>query len=223
MKKKVRILLVVLISIFIIGLIYVLGIDLYVRESVKGKIIEEKGVQQKVDAILVLGCQVKPDGSLSLMLQDRLNEALSLYNQKVSNKIIVSGDHGTKEYDEVNAMKLYLIEQGVASEDIFMDHAGFSTYESVYRAKHIFEANKIVIVTQQYHLYRSLYVANSLGIEAYGVSARKINYYGQTQREIREILARNKDFVQSILKIEPTYLGETIPISGNGDSTNDNR
>lgn len=221
MKKKVKIMLFI-ISILVVASICVWGIDLYVRESVKEKIIDEKVVGQKVEAILVLGCQVKPDGTLSLMLQDRLNKALALYEQKVSDKIIVSGDHGTNEYDEVNAMKRYLMEHGVVSEAIFMDHAGFSTYESIYRAKHIFEANKIVIVTQEYHLYRALYVAKSLGIDAYGVCAQKVNYDGQMKRELREILARNKDFVQCIWKTEPTYLGESIPISGNGDSTNDN-
>ena len=102
-----------------------------------------------------------------------------------------------------------------------MDHAGFSSYESVYRAKEIFKADKIVIVTQEYHLHRALYIANQLGIEAYGVNSDPRKYAGQSYRELREILARNKDFVKCIFKPEPTYLGETIPVNGNGDITND--
>ena len=102
-----------------------------------------------------------------------------------------------------------------------MDHAGFSTYESMYRAKEIFEADKIVIVTQKYHLFRALYIAKSLGIEAYGIGANPRKYVGAIYRETREVLARNKDFVKCIFKPEPTYLGEKIPVSGNGDLTND--
>ena len=120
-------------------------------------------------------------------------------------------------------MKEFAIEKGVPSENIFMDHAGFSTYESIYRAKEIFEADKIVIVTQKYHLYRALHIANSLGIEAYGVGADPRQYVGAMYREIREILARNKDFVKCLFKPEPTYLGETIPVSGNGNATNDKK
>ena len=116
----------------------------------------------------------------------------------------------------------YAIEKGIPSENIFMDHAGFSTYDSIYRAKDIFQAKKVIIVTQKYHLYRALYIANKLGLEAYGVGADPRKYVGATYRETREILARDKDFVKCIFKPNPTYLGDTIPVSGNGDVTNDN-
>ena len=118
-------------------------------------------------------------------------------------------------------MKQFAIEKGIPSEDIFMDHAGFSTYDSIYRAKEIFGAKKIIIVTQEYHLYRALHIANRLGIEAYGVGADPRQYVGAFNREVREILARNKDFVKCIIKPNPKYLGDKIPISGNGDNTND--
>ena len=154
-------------------------------------------------------------------LQDRLEEGIKLYNEGVATKIIMSGDHGREEYDEVNIMKEYAIAKGIPSEDIFMDHAGFSTYESIYRVKEIFDADNIVIVTQEYHLYRALYIADKLDINAYGVNSDPRKYSGQTFRELREILARNKDFINCIIKPEPTYLGESIPVSGDGDITND--
>ena len=135
--------------------------------------------------------------------------------------LLMSGDHGRKEYDEVNAMKHYAIDNGVLSENIFMDHAFFSTYETVYRAKEIFEAEKVIIVTQEYHLYRALYIADQFGMDAYGVSADLNKYAGQSMRDFREVLARCKDFAMCIFKPEPTFLGEVIPISGNGDLTND--
>ena len=118
-------------------------------------------------------------------------------------------------------MKDYAILHGVPSEDIFMDHAGFSTYDSIYRAKEIFGVDKMVIVSQEYHLYRALYIAKTLGIEAYGVNADKKEYKGQWYRELREILARNKDIVKTIFKPEPIYLGDKILISGDGNITND--
>ena len=133
----------------------------------------------------------------------------------------MSGDHGEESYDEVNTMKEYAIEAGIPSEDIFMDHAGFSTYDSIVRAKEIFGAEKIIIVTQKYHLYRALYIANSFDLEAYGIEAVPNDYNGAMSRELREILARDKDFIKCLFKPEPTYLGEEIPVSGNGDITND--
>ena len=211
------------ITIIIIIVIIVLGINLYVKKSTSKQIINENNCAKlsDVDCIIILGAGIWEDKP-SPMLEDRLLEGIKLYQNNVSDKIIMSGDHGRKEYDEVNIMKNYAIEKGIPSENIFMDHAGFSTYESIYRARDIFKAKKIVIVTQKYHLYRALYIANQLGIEAYGVGADPRQYVGAAYRELREILARDKDFVKCIFKPEPTYLGDTIPVSGNGDITNDN-
>ena len=206
----------------VIIVLIVLSINIYVKQSTKKQIIANKDYSnlKDIDCIVVLGAKIWGDKP-SPMLEDRLLQAIELYEANVSPKIIMSGDHGTDEYDEVNTMKDYAIEKGVPSENIFMDHAGFSTYESIYRAKEIFGAKKIVIVTQKYHLYRALHIANSLGIEAYGVGSDPRQYVGAAYREAREILARNKDFVKCIFKPEPTYLGDTIPVSGSGDVTND--
>lgn len=196
-------------------------INIYVKTTTKKQIVTETEAKKgDIDCIIVLGAGIWGDKP-SPMLEDRLLQAISLYNNGVSDKIIMSGDHGKQDYDEVNIMKQYAIDKGIPSEKIFMDHAGFSSYESIYRAKEIFKAKKIIIVTQKYHLYRSLYIANQLGIEAYGVGSDPRQYVGATYREIREILARDKDFVKCIFKPKPTYLGETIPVSGNGDITND--
>lgn len=218
MKKMFKILIVIA----IISIILVLSINFYVVGIAKNKMIKDNDYSflKDADCILILGAGIWGDKP-SPMLQDRLDEGIKLYKEGIASKIIMSGDHGREEYDEVNIMKEYAIEQGVSSEDIFMDHAGFSTYESIYRAKEIFDADNIVIVTQEYHLYRALYIADKLDINAYGVNSDPRKYSGQTFRELREILARNKDFVNCILKPEPTYLGESIPVSGDGDITND--
>ena len=220
MKKVLKYGIIVVVVITIIAL----SINLYVRKSTKNQIIKENEYAEllDVDCIIILGAGIWGDKP-SPMLEDRLLEGIKLYQNNVADKIIMSGDHGRKEYDEVNIMKNYAIEKGIPSENIFMDHAGFSTYESIYRVKNIFEAKKVVIVTQKYHLYRALYIANQLGLEAYGVGADPRRYVGETYRKVREILARNKDFVKCIFKPEPTYLGDTIPVSGNGDITNDDK
>ena len=218
MKKIFKILIVIA----IICITLVLSINFYVVGIAKNKMIKDNDYSslKNVYCILILGAGIWGDKP-SPMLQDRLDEGIKLYKEGIASKIIMSGDHGREEYDEVNIMKEYAIEQGVPSEDIFMDHAGFSTYESIYRAKEIFDADNIVIVTQEYHLYRALYIADKLNINAYGVNSDPRKYSGQTFRELREILARNKDFINCIIKPEPTYLGESIPVSGNGDITND--
>ncbi len=199
------------------------AINLFMLGSVSDLIIsaEDAAALDDVDCVLVLGCLVRDNGKPSDMLADRLTTAISLYESGVADKLLMSGDHGQKEYNEVGAMKDFAVSAGVPSEDVFMDHAGFSTYESIYRAKEIFGAKKIVIVTQKYHLTRALYIAKSLGIEAYGVSADIRTYSGQIVRDVREVLARAKDFAYTILAPEPTYLGDPIDLGGNGDVTND--
>jgi len=218
MKKITKILFLII----IISLLLILTINFYVIKVSDKKIVESNNNLKNVDCILILGAGIWGDKP-SPMLQDRLDEGIKLYKSGIASKIIMSGDHGNKNYDEVNIMKQYAIDKGIPSEDIFMDHAGFSTYESIYRAKEIFKAKNIIIVTQKYHLYRALYIAKKLDINAYGVSSDPRKYRGQTYREVREILARNKDFINCIIKPKPTYLGESIPVSGNGNLTNDKK
>lgn len=226
MKKRVKVIRIVLIVLLIAAVCLsaaVVSINEYVKHVGKSRLVtaEEASQLSDIDCILVLGCSVRNNTTPSHMLEDRLITGIELYQSGASKKMLMSGDHGREDYDEVSVMKQYAIDNSVPSEDIFMDHAGFSTYESIYRAKEIFEADRIIIVTQEYHLYRALYIAREFGLEAWGVSADIRTYAGQYMRDIREVLARNKDFLTSILKPPPTYLGSTIPVSGNGDVTND--
>ena len=199
----------------------VLAVNAHVKAVTKTAILSpEEAADLDADCILILGCGVRETGEPSLMLQDRLNMGLRLYELGASDKLLMSGDHGRKEYDEVNVMKNYAMAAGIKSSDIFMDHAGFSTYESMYRAKEVFLAKTVIIVSQNYHLPRAVYDARKLGLTAYGVAAEDIAYLGQTVRDLREILARNKDALYCIFKPAPTFLSDPIPVSGNGDLTN---
>ncbi len=207
---------VLLVLVGIVGLAAVLGINAYVKKTTCASVLAPKDVTGEYDCIMVLGCGVDENGTPSAMLADRLQVGISLQKDGKATKILMSGDHGRTNYDEVNAMRKVALSEGVPEEDVFMDHAGFSTYESMYRAKAIFGAERMIVVTNRYHLYRALYIAKRLGIEAVGVPGDLRPYLGQTGRDIREVLARCKDFAKCIIKPAPTFLGEAIPVSGDG-------
>ena len=171
------------------------------------------------DAIVVLGASVYADGTPSGILQDRLDDGIALYFAGAAPKIIMSGDNSTVSYNEVKAMKDYAVAQGVPSEDVFCDHAGFSTYESMYRAKHVFGAERIVVATQTYHLYRALYAASGLGLEAVGVPSDYREYAHQLQYDVREIPARTTDFFKTLLRVPSTFVGDPIGLDQSGDVT----
>lgn len=197
----------------------VVGINAYVICSVKNYIIDlDEAKQKNFDCAVILGAGLW-DGEPSPMLKERLNFGLRIYSTGCTDRILMSGDHGREEYDEVNAMKDYAVEEGVPADSVFMDHAGFSTYETMYRAKEVFEVKTAVIITQKYHLYRAVYDARKLGLDAYGFAADELDY--SVKNDLREAAARVKDFFWCLFSPEPTYLGEVIPISGSGSLTDD--
>jgi len=222
LKKKRWLLwaMAVALALCLLGGAAVLGINAHVKHRAAAYLLTpEQAADGGFDCILILGCGVRDTGEPSLMLRDRLDMGLQLFENGASDRLLMSGDHGRVEYDEVNVMKNYAVERGVPSEAVFMDHAGFSTYESMYRARDVFCAKRIVIVSQNYHLYRAVYDARALGLDAWGVAAEDIRYLGQMGRDLREILARNKDFLWCCFRPEPTFLGEAIPIWGSGELT----
>lgn len=217
--RKVKYVILALIALLAIGAML---INWHVQR-VGSRYICSAGQAPQADAILILGAYVLPDGTVSRMLNDRLQVGYGLYAQGKAPKILVSGDHGRRNYDEVNTMKDYMKNRGAPPDDVFMDHAGFSTYESMYRARDIFQVKKVIIVTQRYHLMRAVFIARELGLEAYGV-ASDLGDYGPVMYnyELREIAARNKDFIlAAVIKPYPTFLGEAIPVSGSGQATDD--
>ena len=223
----------ILIFVFILFILFLIwaGINLYATQAAEDEIYPHDDrllTAFRADAILVLGAGVRDDGTPSMMLEDRLLTALSLYENGYCDTVIVSGDHGTVEYDEVNVMKDYLVEDGIPSERVFMDHAGFSTYDSLYRAAEIFGAERLMIVTQEYHAARALMIARFLDMECVAVAApifdEEVSAYSRMPYyRLRESVARCKDFLFSLLRPEPAYLGEPISLAGSGDVTNDRK
>lgn len=224
-RKWGRRLLLTLAVLILVGALSTVLLNALVKRSARDRILtpEQAAELDDVDCIIVLGCMVMPDERPSNMLYDRLARGIELYENGAAPKLLMSGDHGTAEYDEVHTMKQFAMDAGVKSEDVFMDHAGFDTYDSMYRAKEIFGAKKVIIVTQEYHLYRALYIAEKLGLEAYGVDAAYRSYSGQRARDVREVLARVKAFGSCLFHVDPACLGDPIPITGDGNLTNDDK
>lgn len=193
-----------------------------VRDDVEIKQFARKSLKNlKADCALVLGCGIVDQNTPSDMLKDRLDVGIELYRQGIVPKLLLSGDNGQEHYNEIHVMFQYAKDEGVPAEDIFCDHAGFSTYDSMYRAGSIFECDKVIVVTQQYHQHRAIYIGEKLGIEVYGVASDQRKYFGQTYRDAREVLARIKDCFKALLRSKPTYGGEAIPISGSGIYSHD--
>ena len=202
MSKRTRTVLKLLSIAVVIGLILVLigaCINLYVVHTGGKQIYTVEQMRgSKADCILVLGAGLKPDGSPSDMLRDRLSFACDLWEEGVSDTVLVSGDRASESYDEVTAMKNYLLAHGVPEEAILEDPKGYSTSESLKRAKDVFGYENVVVVTQRYHLYRALYIAQKTGLDAKGVNSDPYTYRGQVLRDIREFAARIKDFFKFI-------------------------
>ena len=220
MKRKYKAVIFVVLGIVLLIGIAAVSLSVYMVKATEKSVFTADTFKndEKADCILILGAGVKDDKPKP-MLRDRLLTGIELYKSGAAEKIIMSGDHGRADYDEVNVMRAFALEQGVRAEDIFLDHAGFSTYDSVYRAKNIFGAENIIIVSQKYHLYRALYIAKKLDVKAAGVSADLNTYGGQLKRDIREIIARDKDFFKCIVKPEAEIMGDKIPLDGDGSIT----
>lgn len=208
----------------LLGIVCIVGINLWVTGSTSGLICETPAdvleEHKSNDCILVLGAGLR-DGKPSPMLKDRLDKGISCYQEGIAPKLLMSGDHGQTGYNEVQVMKQYAIDAGVPSSDIFMDHAGFSTYESLIRARDIFDVKSPVVITQKYHLSRALFIGKNLDLDCTGVPTENYSYGGQPYRLFREYIARCKDVGTVLFHAEPTYSGNPIPITGDGNVTND--
>jgi SanA protein len=168
-------------------------------------------------AALVLGAQVMPNGAPSSMLSDRITAAAELYKAGRVDKLLLSGDHSRKNYDEVGTMRRILLAQGIPAEDIFTDHAGFDTWDSAQRAKRVFDVTSAVVVTQRFHMARALYDARRAGLQVTGFAADRRGY-GRVMRrlQVREAAARVKTLGDAISGANPHFLGTEIPITGDG-------
>jgi SanA protein len=202
--------------------VFILVIDWLVAAQGAEKVlsIEQLSDQARYDCVIVPGALVHADGTPSAMLQDRLDMAIHIIKSGITDRVLVSGDHGRPDYNEVGVMRQYLLNAGIPAEQIFMDHAGFDTYDTVYRAQSIFGVKRALITTQDFHLLRALYIGRQLGLDLYGIDCGYLNFAEDYKYRLREYPARVKAFLDcEILKSSPTYNGQVIPISGDGRLT----
>ncbi len=205
----------------LVAAILATSLNIYIVEFSKKHIVERNKYEgERVDCVIVLGASAR-SGKPSLMLRDRLDLAYDLYNDGYAKKILVSGDHMYDGYDEANVMKDYLMDLGVKEQDIFMDHAGIYTYTTMKRAKEVFLVESCIISTQEYHLFRAVYIAEHLDLESIGIACDVFISSRMPYFKAREFAARCKDFVfVNILKPD-VMLGEEIPVWSDGRKTED--
>lgn len=218
-RKTLKIVFLLVFAILILTVLFVWIIDGRVEKIGRSHVLTVDQLSKDYDCVIVPGAAVYQNSVPSPMLADRLDVALQIYEKGLAPKILVSGDNGTEEYNEVGVMRDYLIGKGVPREDIFMDYAGFDTYQTMYRARDIFLVKKAVVVTQDFHLYRALYIGEKLSLELDGVDSAVRDYHNGAWNRSREYLARVKAFLEcEIFKPLPKFLGDTVPISGNGNA-----
>lgn len=215
---KQRVIKLIKVALILAGLFVsaALAADVFVAVAGLRNIYSKTGDLPAADAVLVLGAAVYRNGQMSAVFLDRATVALEVYRAGKAKKILVSGDHSRGNYDEVNIAKKFLLDNGVPARDLFVDYAGFDTYDSIYRAKEIFKVDSLIICTQDFHLPRALYVAHSLGLKASGIKADLRAYNLGFYNFLRENAARAKAFWDVEFKSAPKFLGESIPITGDG-------
>ena len=201
--KRYMIAISLILSIILLLFVFLIATNTLVVFNARSSQIIQCGSEDKItdkyDAIVVLGAGVRQDGTPSHMLEDRLRGAVELYRAGVSKVIILSGDNSGDDYDEVSAMVKYCVDAGVSLDDIVRDDIGFSTYETMYNVVCAMGYKNIIVVTQEYHMYRAIYIAKCMGAEADGFSTDYRSYSGQIKRDIREYFARSKDFIKTEL------------------------
>ncbi|MFA6096534.1 MAG: ElyC/SanA/YdcF family protein [Candidatus Paceibacterota bacterium] len=219
-KTKIKILRAVAVM-FVFAAIAIISINYIEIKSSERSVYRDIGGIETNRTAIVFGAKVRGE-NMSSMFEDRVVSALELYRARKIEKILVSGDHGRPEYDEVNAAKDYLVSNGADADDIFTDYAGFDTYDTLYRAKEIFGVEGAILVTQEFHLYRALFIAKSINMNVVGYASDRHDYPGKEIYSGRELFARVKAYFDVILKSKPKFLGDKIPIEGDGRESWDN-
>ena len=202
------------IAIVLVGAVVLLLIPITMRILVTPYMYSSDAVLQRTEVAIVLGASVEGNEP-SPILAERADAAIHLFQDGKVSKILVTGDNANASYDEVNPVQRYLLAAGVPAQDIFLDHAGFDTYSSMYRARAIFEATSAVVVTQDFHLPRALFIARSLGMDAYGYNAGPASVWDY----LREIPASAKALWDLSTRRVPEYLGQPYPLTGDGQAT----
>ncbi|WP_081209779.1 SanA/YdcF family protein [Salegentibacter sediminis] len=209
MKQIKKVILATVLSL-IIAILIALGLKAYIERDTQHLIFEDISLVPPSETVIVLGASVHSDGKLSPILKDRVDTALELYRNKKVKRFLVTGDHTTDDYNEVNAMGNYLMKRGIPESKILLDHAGLDTYDSMYRSNAVLGVEDAIVVTQKFHLPRTIFIAKGLKLPYTGFAARSHSYKTTNKIERRELLANFKALYEVLLKKEPTTLEDRL-------------
>jgi SanA protein len=207
---KIKHFLILLAKIAGVSLGFIFMINLFIHVRAQAYIYKNIKDVPEAQVALIPGAAILANGNISAIFRDRVDTAIELYKAKKVSKILVSGDNSTLSHNEVNPVRDYLLGKGIPDTDIFLDHAGFDTYSTMYRARDIFQVTSIIISTQSFHLPRAVFIARALGLKAYGLSADEGHILFKNY--VREVLANEKAVFSLFFQIKPKFLGDVIPI-----------
>lgn len=185
------------------------GLSLFVEQRYSDRIVPRKEAPRRRVG-LVFGAGLAPGQAPGVVLAERLDAAIALYKAGRVEKLLMSGDNSDRFHDETTAMRRYAADRGVPLEDLIGDYMGLSTYDSCVRARRIFGVEDALLVTQRFHLPRALYIANAVGIDAYGVAADE-GRAGRSPYALRELISRPVAWAMVQLNADPAFLGERVP------------
>ena len=195
-------------------LLVIWGLHAYILNASSTRIFNSIETVPASHTVIILGASVHSDGKLSPILQDRVDTGLRLYNNGKAKRFLLSGDNRRSDYDEVSSMKNYLMERNVPEAHIFTDPAGIDTYDSMYRSHAIFEVPSAIVVTQQFHLPRTIFIAKNLGLSYSGFPADSRQYKTEASLIRREKLANFKAVYELIFHQKPANMGKKMPVRG---------
>ncbi|MFC6860285.1 SanA/YdcF family protein [Zunongwangia atlantica] len=187
----------------VLGILITLGLESFIAQDTSSRIYSNVNTIPTAKTAIVLGASVHSDGQLSPILQDRVDSAIDLYKENKVEEILISGDHGSDSYNEVDAIANYLKNHGIPQDKLLLDHAGFDTYDSMYRAHNVFGIKDAIVVTQEFHLPRAIFIAKHLGLDYHGLQAKERAFKIENKIMKREKLANYKAVFEVIFKIEP--------------------
>lgn len=212
--KKLKSALIYILYFLTFCVLVIWGLGYYIYISTSGKIYENPKALPAAHTAIILGASVHSDGKLSPILKERVDAGLMLYREKKVTRFLLSGDNRTPDYDEVSAMRAYLVRRGVPETHIFVDPAGLNTYDSMYRSREIYEVPSAIIVTQQFHLPRALFIATNLGLNYKGYPADSKHYKTDLNLLRREKLANFKAVYELVSRQIPRTMGKKVPVTG---------
>lgn len=198
---------------FLFFLVWIIGANWAIASNAKGKIFDRANDCPKTKVALVLGTSKNNrSGSDNAYFINRIAAVVELFRAGKIEYILVSGDNGSADYDEPTDMKNALIEQGIPKDRIYLDHAGFRTLDSMERAFKVFGQKEVIVVSQQFHNERAIYLGEHFGMTVYGYNAKDVKQMGGFRTYVREKFARMKVFWDIVFGVNSTFLGTPVKI-----------